>query len=276
MTIGDIPHMYFHAELFIRTLDYYSNIEYEFTLIVMKATDPMNWTLHEGHSTNQYLSRKNIEIFYSPACYKTHPTLRWQIKPRAKICAFIDADLLICSDLKEFLQNINNNCVNATIALQCPITMDQWKKMFHEFGITYNSDKTFLTTEKSQECPFYANYGNVIVPSELIEHIKNPLEKNLQKLEKFDLTCGNYFNGQIGLTLTLEELKIPRKELSIRYNFPDFDQVLEKHKQEFESLSILHYINRKYYIKNKTSFHSDKDVFWQTINNAIFNSVSHV
>ena len=246
MTIGDIPGMYFNAELFLRSLIFNSRIKFELTIIVTTSSDPYNWDVYEDRRITQYVKEnhpillKHSEVLASPACYTTHPNIRWKISPRAKVCAFVDADLLICKSLIPFCEATDNGGVNGLIAFDCPLDIGQWDELFSKVGLP--KCKRGLTTWTRKECPAtYFNYGNIIVPAELVETIGEELKTDIELLNS---TMPSYFAGQIALTMTLERLRVPTHRFAIRYNFPDLYGT-DINEQEFSEITIFHYMHRK-------------------------------
>ena len=276
MTIGDIPSMYFHAELFLRSLIFNSKIDFAITIIVTTSKDPYNWNVVEDDRITQYVKHnhpiisKYAEVLASPACYTTHPNIRWKIAPRAKVCAFVDADLLICRSLVPFYNSVNNKMVNGLVAFDCPVNTQQWDELFLKIGIPEYEKK--LTIWSRKECPStYFNYGNLVVPADMVRTIGDALESNIHILNSI---MPNYFAGQMALTATIEMLKIPTAELQLRYNFPDLYDV-HINEKEFSEITISHYMHRKSIITNFESVTSmQSDPFGQLIKDCFNNTYS--
>ena len=229
------------------------------TIIVTGCKEVANEPLNVK---NEQLERKvkeahkelaEAEILFCRLSYLQHPPVRWHVEPRGNICVLVDSDVLVCSPLQGLKKWENCNAVAGVLAHESPYELDEWMKIFNHFGIEYN-DPIYQTTDTEKACPFYVNYGVLIVDSCLMPKIREKIGPNIEKVmemeeRKHTFTSSghspNFFVGQIALTVTLAELPIKKQTLPVRYNYPDYPHYDEKFPEELNQILFFHHLKFK-------------------------------
>ena len=243
ITISDNPNMWARTESFFCTLQR----KYFATLILTGIPNENKNILYEDLNLSKKIKKekpflKSCNLLFSSENYKTHPPVRWLVEPKFENCIFIDCDMFVCSELSEFEQKIDY--LGGVIAYDSPLSLNKWKELFSFFELTF-PDKTYLTTQTKKECPFYINFGFIVMSNEIKQKIKEKFCLNLEKIKKIEEFKDSYFLAQIALTITLYQLNINTKNLPLKYNFPDYHDFENLHKDEFNNTKIFHSISKK-------------------------------
>ena len=243
MTISDDPLMWVRTESFICTLPK----KYFVTLIITGIANENKNILYEDLNLSEKIKKerpflKSCNLLFSSENYQTHPPVRWLIETKFENCIFIDCDMFVCSELYEFEKKIDY--LGGVIAYDSPLSLDEWKELFFLFKIKF-PNKIYLTNQTKKECPFYINFGFIIMNNEIKQKIKEKFWLNLEKIKKIKKFQKNYFLAQLALTITIYQLNINFKELPLRYNFPDYNNFENLYQNEFNNIKIFHSLNKK-------------------------------
>jgi hypothetical protein len=243
MTISDDKVQWNRFESFLYTLPKY----YYFSLVLTGIKNKSNSVFYrdeklENKIKSEKFFLKSHNVFFSSHHYKTHPPARWYVEAKTKNCIFIDSDVFICSNLDELEQN--NDCLCGVIAHDCPFNLSEWHELFNLFNVKF-PEETFLTLKTKKVCPFYINFGFVLITETIKKKIRGRFNFYINKLGTIEKYKNNFFLAQIALTLTVCELEVKTKCLPLRYNFPDYKNHDNLFSEEFDNIKIFHYFNDK-------------------------------
>jgi hypothetical protein len=101
------------------------------------------------------------------------------------------------------------------------------------------------------QIPFCPNFGVVIAPRNLLGQIAAVWE-NLREAVLAASPClpgepppaEHFFCGQIALALAISQLRLPWRELPMRYNWPNDDAADLRYPEEISEVRVLHYLRR--------------------------------
>jgi len=232
--------MEFQVESFIRSLELLGGVsDYKLTL-VLTGNNALkhNIKLARTRINNSFID-KRASVFFSDCHYKFHPPVRWFVKPQSELCIFVDSDVLVCSEIKLPDPNI----FSSVIAHQSHYSMANWKKIFERFDVPFPG-VLYQSNFYRQVCPYYVNFGLLIVPAEYVDQIGMYLKNNMLDIMNFlsKIRSKNFFSPQVALTLALERLSIPKQDLPLRYNYPDVPTYDKRCPEELENMMFYHYL----------------------------------
>lgn len=220
MMISANPRMEFQTELFIRSLELFGECSHYFFDLFIPDTDTIR---------NSYI-RKKVKIHEYKYNYNfLHPWIaaqpRWNIIPKSKICILADSDILITSKIEKILDYCAEPGFYACIANDPPFSLEEWRRVLYIFGLDLPEKMYFYKSccgdfqgdKNKSVCPFYPNYGFVVVHSKYIEDIKKTLTKVVTKLN--ETHKDNYYMPQFAITIALQLLQIPTYLLPNDFNY---------------------------------------------------------
>lgn len=231
--------MIFQAEMLIKSLKQFGNPE--ITVIITGENKPI---------ISPYLYA-NSEVLINQNHYKNHPPVRWMVEPRSEHMIFIDADMLCCQNLNKIPLT---DKITGVLAHRNPI---QWHDLFKKINIPFpNQLYNPLQNKLPNPCPWYVNYGLVIVPKTIFLTIKSGIQDMINFVMIY--TNNSYFTGQIALTLCAYKLNVNMGLLPLRYNYPDkiFDPVMNYDTifpEEMDNTVFYHYLDLKNVINDQLS-----------------------
>ena len=159
---------------------------------------------------------------------------RFYLESDADIIILADADILIAGDFdKAILSSYRNDQIMGCIAHVSPFSpppynqyssLEWWTKIFTNCGLEtpkFNNVHTgwgLMNKNKNHRtCPYYFNYGFIIIPRHYLTDLGRTFIGDLRKIEE---VLETWFKSQIANTVGFQRYKIPCKELSVNYNFP--------------------------------------------------------
>ncbi len=246
--------MQLHTRLFLMSLEKYGKLtDYHCTICIQN---------HEKITDKYILDRADIKTYdnregYDPPWLGGLP--RWRVQPKSDVCIFVDADMLVCSDIRPLF--VNANCVRGMIAYHSPFlgqefassSMMCWRLLYEKLGMDFPNTLYEYSNKEGDLTPYYINYGCIVVPSKYMTEIGNKIENIIHTLHDFQ---PNYFNGQIAFTIVLNSLSIPTEALSPRFNFFEFDKLIDLYPEEFKKCVLFHWFFEKKNINNKRELYN--------------------
>jgi hypothetical protein len=129
-----------------------------------------------------------------------------------------------------------------------PIEKRVLNSAFKDCGVAY--EENAVTWKHGRRIPRCYNYGVLAVPSQIVQKIKDQLAENIKIINETSKRLGSnelaYYTGQVALSITMHQLKIPTKDMPLRYNFPDCIPEIEmKYPEEKKNIICLHALTKK-------------------------------
>jgi len=223
MILSGKPELEFQAEVFVRSLELWGNVDYSLT-ICQSTTDKLRSPL---------LKSRAEAVTFSGG---------WQnglgcVPQKGDVTIYTDADIMVCGDLNPMLKLCENK-VGGVIAYQSPYV--NWRELFGGCGVRW---RRMYKQHLGGECPYYVNLGFVAVPSSFVPRLNESMLKFLKETER--ILPGHYHKPQFAMSLSVESLNLPRVTLPIRYNQPDLFPKLLK-----EEPAVMHLLLTKSKVKN--------------------------
>ncbi|MEO7841488.1 MAG: glycoside hydrolase family 99-like domain-containing protein [Anaerolineales bacterium] len=169
------------------------------------------------------------------------------------IVILCDADTILVKPIDEALARIQQSPVVMGVIAQYPFT---WKTHDDNNQAWMSLAKQFLgkpidlkykyalipDDDPSANCPFYINYGFVILTPKIIKTVANTFLDLRSKIISLKEIKYPIFSGQIALALSLLALDIPTYELGLQYNFPNDPLADQLHPKELKDVRLIHYL----------------------------------
>lgn len=205
---------------------------------------------------------------------------RYQVDSNADIIIIADADILISQNFDNaIMKSFTEQKLLGTIAHVSPFdtpafkfdsTLTWWKKIFSnanlplpEFDNVHTGWGLMSTNKHHRSCPFYVNYGFIIVPKKHSNMIGETFIADLLSVEK---VLNTWFKSQIAHTLSIFRHQISYETLPLTYNFPLHVSDLKllslsqnrKPENRISEIKIFHYLgNGKF---NREDFSSAENI----------------
>ena len=179
----------------------------------------------------------------------------------------LDADVIIAAPFDDLIERVvREDKVIGVPANFSPVARPDrdftWEKLFEAaglgevpyvmehsgFGITYNNPKC-------DRSPPYFNFGVLPMPAAIAHQIGETVLDELKIVARIE----DFFIGQMSTTLAIVRNKIPWGTASFKYNFVNNDLYLQRYRDEFGDIRLLHFLDNANIHKDR-SFESVETV----------------
>ncbi|GAB4515347.1 MAG: hypothetical protein OHK0046_18680 [Anaerolineae bacterium] len=214
------------------------------------------WVDPAAFEQDSYLAQGDARWLYLDAAYD--------------FVIFTDADVMLVRPIDDLLADLlHTPAVGGTVAHftfpQFPGEHPQqkWTSLAQELlgkPLPFTYTHTLTTDEMEsglRQTPFYVNYGFVILPYVLAEHIKESVLR-LRPLVSKRLYLP-YFSAQVGLTLAIYAHDLPCKALPLKYNFPNDRTAEAMYPADMQDIRVLHYLRTERF--NRQEIFAAPDAF---------------
>lgn len=242
--------------MFRTSLDYLGGI-YKRATVVAVFGDPTilelpgRWRPHFERIITHHLPP---EDFAALGYYLPLGLARWtNIPDECDFVIFSDADTIVLRPIDDLLERLLRVPAIAGTIAHWPFpqfpgedSREKWTALAREWlGRAIPFDyRHSLTTDRDppsqRECPFYLNYGCVIVPRRLIDQIR-PIYLTLPARIAPQLQ-NPFFAAQVSLTLAIYAHNTPRHAVDLRYNFPNDELAEALYPESLHDLRVIHYL----------------------------------
>lgn len=176
------------------------------------------------------------------------------------VVIMLDADLLVVGDLSDLVRQVTETrALYGLIAHVSPFLLPAgatsrpnsawWEELFlrsalgqPEYSCQHTGWGLMFSDANYRACPPYFNFGVLAAPAEVMRRLGKVLYDEMANVET---VLDTIFKCQLGLTLAVTRLGIPWRELSPRYNFPNYSSFWSAYPDEGKDLRILHYLGRE-------------------------------
>jgi hypothetical protein len=206
-----------------------------------------------------WLKSNGVELRWAPAerfLTQSYIATGYQVAKyrfQSRIVLALDADTLIAGPLDELVNGVARDHVFAgMIAHADPFANDpalSWEGLFRHCGLDspaleheYTGWGYMNDAPQHRYCPTYFNCGVLCCPADYLHTIGHIIEPLAAKAHEY---LGNpFFANQAALAMALAQLKLPTRQLPMRYNFAN-DPLLEAlHADEVPQTRIIHLLRR--------------------------------
>lgn len=261
-TISNTRNMIFRCEILRRSLVKYSNLDFNFHVVVTTDSPISKWLPYYDKSFTEEIRLKNYSlvensfIWRSNCHWKNHMPVRWYVPCESNKIIFIDSDIIVVGDLSESIESKEEDISGVPIySSNIPISI--WKKHILENYVNTHDwenkitelNYNFYTSITKEFIPACFNFGFLVFNRKNYEEIKNTFVYNVGYFTGLDLDKGNKFAAQLALTSTIFQLSLKLKKLSLHYNCPNFSPKHYLYKSfykashdHFKDAKVLHYL----------------------------------
>jgi hypothetical protein len=195
--------------------------------------------------------------------YSAQGDARWlHIPENCDFVIFMDADAMLLCQIDDLLTElIASPAVAGVIAhLPFPQLPDQtpvqkWgslarqfigRDLLLEYTHAFANDDTPLS---HRHCPFYLNFGFVIISSDLAKQLRSTYLEIRPRVASYLQT--HIFSAQVALTLAVYANHVSRKAISIKYNFPN-DVIAETlYPDALRDIRVIHYLRTHHFDRQR-------------------------
>jgi hypothetical protein len=169
---------------------------------------------------------------------------------QADLVMFLDADVLATGSLDEKIEEVLRN--PAVVGFQAhvdplgnngPGPDTGWERLFAHLGLPA-PERTELPTGigllpdvRPHPLPVYWNLGVILGPNKLMHRLGENLVGELDGINSFICTM---FRCQIAVAVRLARLRLPYRQLDVRYNYPNYSTFDEAHAAIIPDIRLLH------------------------------------
>lgn len=233
------PDRMLHVDHFLKSLNKFGGIDYEFDLAV---TDYSRLPTE----LSPELSKGTIHSF-SEHHHTDHPPVRWLLEPKTDLCVFVDFDILIIDSLADLLRLCVGNKLYAAIVLKNHLTDEEFKSVFSVCGVPL-PDFSF-TTQLGQPVPFYPNFGFVVMSKDVFYALRDVYPINLKLImslaEEEDSFALTRFASQLALSVSVYQTGVDFESLSYKYNHSDMPHFFDDFDSSINEACVYHYMATK-------------------------------
>lgn len=220
---------------------------------------PERWQPHFERITVRHASPADFKV----DSYRAQGDARWKCAPAGSdIAIMADADTMILRPIDDLLSRlIESPAIAGTIAHypfpQFPgeTPRDKWASLARDWAgrdmpLTYVHSLTRQTDPPwFRECPFYINFGFVLVPRQLLD----PLGSTYRSLTEHipPALKDPFYGAQVALTLAIYKHDLARYAFDIKYNFPNDPVAEELHASSLADIRVIHYLRTDQFDRNQ-------------------------
>ena len=190
---------------------------------------------------------------YIKHSYFAQGDARWRNVPRDCDFAILsDADTMLLRPIDDLLAGlIREPRVAASIAHypfpQCPgeTPEGKWAALGRQFAgrelpLEFQHTLAEPSAQDSARCPFYVNFGFVVVPRVYLDVIGRTVSQIRTQVAA--MLCNPFFATQIALTIAIYRHGIPHEAIDVRYNFPNDQAAERRHSDSLQDARLIHYL----------------------------------
>lgn len=169
---------------------------------------------------------------------------------QADLVTFLDADVLAAGSLDEKIEEVLRN--PAIVGFQAHVDVLEkdpdtgWERLFAHLGLPA-PERTELPTGvgllpevRPRPLPVYWNLGVVLGPNALMRRLGKDLVGELGGISGFFCTI---YRCQIAVAVRLARLRLPYRQLDVRYNYPNIPSFDKAHAAVIPDIRLLHYLH---------------------------------
>lgn len=266
---------YGQIAMFRRSLDYLGGI-YKRAVVIANFGDqsikelPERWQPHFARIVTHFVPPVNSQ---GPDDYFAQSLAKWtNIPDECDVIVFSDADTIFLRPIDDLLTLlVTTPAIAGTIAHWTPFNAEgvdpreEWAALAREcldreMPLDYTHT---LTTDKDppslRKCPFYLNFGCVILPRKFLDQIRSTYLPLLSRV--MPLLPNPVFTAQVSLTLAVYAHNIPHQAVDMRYNFPNDELAEALYAESMHDLRVIHYLrtqrfDRQQIFASAEEFHS--------------------
>lgn len=247
---------YGQIAMFRRSLDYLGGI-YKRAAVIATFGDqtirelPDRWQPHFDRIITHFVPPASSQ---GPDDHFAQSFAKWtNIPDECDFVVFSDADTIVLRPLDNLLNLlVAAPSVAGTIAHWTPFHFEdvdpreEWAALAREcLGREIPLDYTHtFTTDKDppslRKCPFYLNFGCVIVPRKLLDPIRSTYLPLLSRV--LPLLRNPSFTAQVSLTLAVYAHRTPHQAVDMRYNFPNDELAEALYAESLQDVRVIHYL----------------------------------
>ena len=207
----------------------------------------INWVDSELYRQHKYDAQSDAQWIYNHEEYDF-------------IC-IVDADVMIIRPIDDLLfGTLNYPSLGGTIAhfpfptAQNDNPQQLWLRLAHQFiqkplEFGYRHTLSVGQPDEYTFCPFYINFGFILLTPEIIREISGT---HLDIRPKVALKLEDpYFAAQTSLALTLAAHNIPVHAVGLRYNFPNDEDADHLHLNELRDVRLIHYLRTEQFDRQR-------------------------
>jgi hypothetical protein len=241
--------------MFRRSLDMLGGIYEQARVVAVLGDDEVHQLPERWRSLLPRVVLHHVPAdMYRTHGYRAQTWARWGlVPPDCDIAVFADADTLPLRPVDDLLERlVRTPGVAGTIA-HYPFPQhpghdpgSTWRALAREL-IGRDLDLTYTYALSAPEdpvgrrlCPFYLNFGFVLVSRPLVDRIAATFQALATRLA--GLLADPYFAGQVALTLTVHAHHVARHAVGLRYNFPNDRRAEMLHPDELADIRVVHYL----------------------------------
>jgi hypothetical protein len=211
---------------------------------------PERWLPHFARITVHHVT----PAAFQANGYHAQADARWELVPEnCDLALFADADVMILRPIDELLARVEFEQAIAGAIAHMPFPVDPqtnpagaWSELAHALlggDIPFEHEHTLVRAQEPasmRRCPFYVNFGLVVVPRSLVD----PIGKQFRALRPLvaPRLRSSEFGGQVALTLAVHSKDVPRLAMQLRYNFPNDRRAEVLHPDDLADLRVIHYL----------------------------------
>jgi len=191
------------------------------------------------------------ELFRKHSYFATR-LYRFRHRFRSDAVLMLDADVIVAAPFDDLIdQVIGEQKLFGVPANKSPVPRPAadftWEKLFEAAGLSevpYVMEHTGYGAIEQNPAfamsPPYFNFGVLPMPSAIARKIGLTILDELEIVSRIE----NRFKGQMSITLAIVRNNLPWGIASFKYNFVNNELYLQKYRQEFEDLRLMHFLNK--------------------------------
>ncbi|MHB9134879.1 MAG: hypothetical protein ACYC2J_00350 [Acidithiobacillus ferrooxidans] len=172
----------------------------------------------------------------------------WEFQ--SDLVAFLDADVLAAGSLDDLLEDVLRN--PAVVGFQAHVDVLEkdpetgWERLFAHLGLPAPERTEFptgvglLPDVRPSPLPVYWNLGVVLGTNALMRQLGDDLVGELPGINSFFCTI---YRCQIAVAVRLARLRLPFRQLDVRYNYPNIPSFDDAHIAALPDIRLLHYLH---------------------------------
>lgn len=200
--------------------------------------------------------------YYRQVGMRAHGEKRWQHNyDDYDLIIFHDADTILLKSIDELLIELSDSNSVAGVLAHYPFPhlkdehpAELWQTYAKKFigrTIPLEYQYSLIADDNSEDakCPFYVNFGFVIMTPSVYREIRNTLLEIRRGISP--MLINPSFASQVAFALAVLKHNIPVKNLGMQYNFPN-DHIAEKrYPQLVNSIAVIHYLRTSQFDRQK-------------------------
>lgn len=220
---------------------------------------PDRWQPHFARITVRHADPADFRV----DSYRAQGDARWKCVPADSDFAILaDADTMILRPIDDLLSRLIEVPAIAGVIAHYPFPQfpgehpqDKWASLARDWAgrdmpLTYEHSLMRPTDPPwLRACPFYINFGFVVVPQQLLEPLGSTYRWLTEQVPP--VLRDPFFGAQVALTLAIYKHDVARHALDIRYNFPNDRTAEELHPSSLDDVRVIHYLRTEQFDRNQ-------------------------